>query len=87
MLHLYLVDHFDPLEKLLKGQANATKFDHREKTLLYGLNVWIIYVIGEGKRKELIKILKKSPLRFDSYIFEFYEGTFSRVIVTSSVNT
>ena len=72
-LHLYLADQFHPLDELLKEQENATKLNQEEQNALYGVNVWVIYVVGEDKRKDLLTLLKKSPLRFDSYVFEFFD--------------
>ena len=79
MMHLYWAENFHRLEKLLKANSNVTKFDHKEQTSLFGLNVWIIYVAGKSNRENLQKILQKSPVGLNSHVFEFFEpvdGTF-----------
>ena len=72
-MHLYLAENFHRLEKLLKAHSNVTKFDHKEKTSLFGLNVWIIYVAGKLNREKLQNILQKSPVGLNSHVFEFFE--------------
>ena len=72
-MHLYLAENFHRLEKLLMAYSNITKCNHKQQTSLFGLNVWIIYIVGESKRKELQRILKKSRLGFNPQVFEFFE--------------
>ena len=72
-MHLYLAENFHRLEQLLKVHSNVTKFDHKEKTSLFGLNVWIIYVAGKSNRENLQKILQISPVGLNSHVFEFFE--------------
>ena len=59
---------------MLQSHAKVTKFDAIEPNKLYGLNVWIIHVIGEKRRIKLLDVLKKSQLQFDSHVFEFFES-------------
>ena len=73
MIQLYLAENFHRLEKLLMDYSNITKFNHKQQTSLFGLNVWIIHIVGESKRKELQRILKKSPVGFNLQVFEFFE--------------
>ena len=72
-LHLYLADHFESLQQLLQFQVNATNFDPKTPNELHGVNIWIIHVVGEKKRTELTKVLAKSPVTYDSYLFECFE--------------
>ncbi len=70
---MYLADHLASLDDLLKGQDNATKFEQQEESKLNGMNVWMIYIVGEEKKKRLLKLLKSCPLRFDSYVFNLLD--------------
>ena len=72
-MHLYLAESFHRLEELLTAYSNVTNFNHKQQTSLFGLNVWIIYIVGESKRKELQRMLKKSPVGFNPQVFEFFE--------------
>ena len=73
MLHIFLTDRFESLEPLLEGHRNVTKFEPTNRNVLYGLNVWMIYVVGETNRQQFEKVLKKCPLNFNSHVFEFFE--------------
>ena len=72
VLHVFLGDNFNSLKSLLQSQGDATNFHPTKPTELIGLNVWVIHVIGEKRREELFNVLIKSPLRFDSHVFEFF---------------
>ena len=72
LLHLFLSDNFYSLKSLLQSQENATSFHPTKPKELIGLNVWVIHVIGEKRRRKLFGALKESPLRFDSHVFEFF---------------
>ena len=81
----YWCYHYEPLKNLFESHENATKFDTKEQNELYGLNVWIIYVVGEKGRNNLLEVLKKSPLRFDSNVFEFFDsngGKIKNIVLT-----
>ena len=79
LFHLYLAEQFEPVKWLLIHHANVTKFDNLEQNELYGLNTWIVHIVGAKKKEQLIKVLKNSPLRFDSHMFEFFETDESRL--------
>ena len=72
VLHLYLMNHFEPLKSLLYSYKNVTKFNPAHPKETYGLNVWIVHVVDEKRREHLLDVLKESPLRFDSHMFEFF---------------
>ena len=82
ILHVYEAQNYDFLKNLLQSHAKLTKFDAIEKNKLYGLNVWIIHVIGEKRRKKLFDVLKKSQLQFDSHVFEFFESDQGTILHT-----
>ena len=73
MLHIFLTDRFDSLEPLLEGHRNATKFEPTNRNVLYGLNVWMIHVIGKENREKLEQVLQNCPLNFNSHVFEFFD--------------
>ena len=73
MLHLFIADNFETLKEMLKAQKDTAKFDSREENWLYGENIWVIHVIGYRKHRILMNALKKSPIAFDSQVFEFLE--------------
>ena len=69
---------------LLRRQAKLSKFDPNLPNDDHGLNVWMIYVVGEKRKRKLLKAAKKFPLRFDSHVFEFYdpdEGKLFKIII------
>ena len=73
---------------MFESHENSTKFDPKEQNELYGLNVWIIYVVGEKRRQNLQEVLKKSLLRFDSHVFEFFysnEGMIKNIVLISYI--
>ena len=72
VLHLYLMNHFEPLKRLLQSYKNVTKFNPAQAKGAYGLNAWIIQIVDEKRREDLLDFLKESPLRFDSHMYEFF---------------
>ena len=89
ILHVYQAQSYDFLKNLLQRHAKVTQFDAIEPKKLYGLNVWIIHVIGENRRMKLLDVLKKSQLQFDSHVFEFFEsdqGTISNTFRLTHIN-
>ena len=72
-LHILMTSQFDSLKRLLESHRNATKFDPTKRNELYGLNVWIIHVIGEENRENLEQVLQNCPLNFNSHVFEFFD--------------
>ena len=73
MLHLFIADNFETLKEMLLAQRDAAKFDSREENILYGECIWVIHVIGYRTHRILMKVLRKSPIGFDSQVFEFFE--------------
>ena len=89
ILHVYQAQNYDFLKNLLQSHAKVTKFDVNEPSKLYGLNVWIIHVIGEKRRIKLLDVLKKSQLQFDSHVFEYFEsdqGTISHTFLLNHID-
>ena len=80
MLHIFLAQDFDSLKRLLQIHENTTKFDPIDPNKLYGLHVWIIHVVGEKRRENLLEVLKKSSLEFNSHVFEFFESNQGKYI-------
>ena len=74
-MHLYISDNFIPLKRLLIQYSEQAKFDYLNVTDRVGINVWLILVNSPKNRKKLLKVLKASPLRFDSEVYQFYEQT------------
>ena len=73
-IHLYIAgDEFKSLQGMLQSQEKASRFDQFNRNPLGSVNVWIVYVKNENKRKIFRDTLNNSPLRFDSHVFEFYE--------------
>ena len=56
-LHILMTSQFDSLKRLLESHRNATKFDPTKRNELYGLNVWIIHVIGEENRESAVTLV------------------------------
>lgn len=87
-MHLYFATDFNPIERLIHDQENITTFNHLEKTSLYGLNVWMVYVPGDINRKTFFEVLKKCPLHLNSHVFELFEaidGNLLRMIVNKEI--
>ena len=59
---------------VLEYQNNATKFDYLEQNPLYGVNVWVVYIVGQINWKSFLRVADKCPLKFDSHIFEFLDA-------------
>ena len=74
-MHLYISNNFIPLKRLLIQYSEQEKFNYLNVTDQIGINVWLIQVNSPKNRKQLLKVLKASPLRFDSEIYQFYEQT------------
>ena len=66
-----MTSQFDSLKRLLESHRNATKFDPTKRNELYGLNVWIIHVIGEENRENLENLENRKHL-FDVYDIYIY---------------
>ena len=69
------------LNNLLQSQADATKFNPNKPKDLYGMNVWMIHVMGEERRTKLAQILKQSPLQLESHVFEFFNSNEGMIII------
>ena len=72
----------------MEGQENATRFKTKEQSSFGiqssdGLNVWMIYVVGNDRRKTLINILKESPIHFNSYVFEVLDSIEGKLLKIS----
>ena len=80
-MHLYLGSDFLPLKGLLTQFSELSKFNHLNVTDPIGINTWLIHVTSYKHEKQLLKVLKTSPLRFDSQLYEFYEQTDSKYIM------
>ena len=72
-LHLYVGHHFDPLKRLLIQYSKRSEFNHLNQNEQMGINVWLIHVTSYKNKKQLLKLLKISPLRLDSQLYEFFE--------------
>ena len=79
-MHLYISNNFIPLKRLLTQNSERAKFNYLNVTDQVGINVWLILVNSPKNRKQLLKVLKASPLRFDSEIYQFYEQTRGKLI-------
>ena len=64
---------------MLESYSNATKLGEKQD-VLHDLNVWIIHVVGEAQRENFLEVLKKAPLQFDSYVFEFFDPIESKYL-------
>ena len=51
-----------------------------------GLNMWIIYVPPtiKGRRENLSEVLEYTPLRLDSYTFQFYDDVDGKALKCNS---
>ena len=79
-MHLYIGYNFLPLKRLLIQYSERAEFNYLNVTDQIGVNVWLILVTSPKNRKQLLKVLGVSPIRFDSEIYQFYEqikGKFS----------
>ena len=74
-MHLYISNNFIPLKRLLTQNSERAKFNYLNVTDQVGINVWLIQVNSPKNRKQLMKVLKASPLRFDSEVYQFCEQT------------
>ena len=72
-IHLYIGRNFDPLKRLLIQYSERAAFDYLNPTDQVGTNVWLIHVTSYKAKRQLLKTLKTSPLRFDSQLYEFHE--------------
>ena len=79
-MHLYISNNFIPLKRLLTQNSERAKFNYLNVTDQVGINVWLIQVNSPKIRKQLLKALKASPLRFDSEVYQFYEQTRGKLI-------
>ena len=71
-MNLYLSNDFLPLKQLLLEYNDHTKFEHLKMKDQIGVNMWLIHTSNES-RLQLAEILKLSPLRLDSQLYEFHE--------------
>ena len=72
-MHLYIGQTYDPLKRLLSQYSERAAFNYLNVTGQMGVNVWLIHVPSYKGKKKLLKVLKTSPLRFDSQLYEFHE--------------
>ena len=72
-MHLYLGNDFMPLRKLLLENTDQTKFEPAKIKDQIGVNMWLIHTTTNQSRIQLSDILKASPLRLDSQLYEFHE--------------
>lgn len=85
-MHLYISNNFVPLKKLLIQYSERAKFNYLNVTDRVGTNVWIIQVNSPKNRKQLLKVLKASPLRFDSEVYQFHEQTRGKLTLMNLLN-
>ena len=62
-----------PLRKLLLENNDQTKFEPTKIKDQIGVNMWLIHTTTNQSRIQLSDILKTSPLRLDSQLYEFHE--------------
>ena len=62
-----------PLRKLLLENNDQTKFEPIKTKDQIGVNLWLIHTTTNQSRIQLSDILKTSPLRLDSQLYEFHE--------------
>ena len=72
-MHLYIGQSYDPLKRLLIQYSERAAFNYLNVTDQMGVNVWLVHVTSYRGKKQLLKVLKASPLRFDSELYEFHE--------------
>ena len=84
-MHLYIGHNYIPLKGLLIQHSELAKFNYLNVTDQIGINVWLIYVISYKNKRQLLKVLKISPLRFDSQLYEFYDQTNGKLILIFSI--
>ena len=72
-MHLYIGQTYDHLKKLLSQYSERAAVNYLNVTGQMGVNVWLIHVLSYQGKKKLSKVLKTSPLRFDSQLYEFHE--------------
>ena len=85
-MHLYISNDFIPLKRLLIQYSERAKFNYLNVTDQVGINVWLIQVNSPKNRKQLLKVLKASPLRFDSEVYQFYEQTRGKLTSVNVLN-
>ena len=79
-MHLYIGYNFLPLKRLLIQYSERAEFNYMNITNQIGVYVWLILVTSPKNRKQLLKVLEVSPVRFDSEIYQFYEQTMGKYI-------
>ena len=84
-MHLYFGHQYFPLKELLIQYSEKAKFNYLNETDQIGINVWLIRVVSDEDRNKLLEILKTSPLRFDSQLYEFYEQKSGKLIFIISI--
>ena len=62
-----------PLRKLLLENNDQRKFGPIKTKDQIGVNMWLIHTTTNQSRIQLSDILKTSPLRLDSQLYEFHE--------------
>ena len=72
-MHLYFGHQYFALKKLLIQYSQKATFNYFNETDQIGVNLWLIRAVSDDHRKQLNELLKTSPLRFDSQLYEFYE--------------
>ena len=71
-MHLYIGRNFGAIKDLLSQYAEHSRFNYLNATDQIGVNVWIVHVISGKDKKQLLKVLKTSLLRFDSQLYVFH---------------
>ena len=84
MAYLYVARNLEPLRKLLVTENDKSPKDIEERgTKRSGMNMWLIHIHqtftkNGGSTQDLLEL---TPLRLNSYVFEFYEGNAHKILM------